>query len=149
MPVKTFIGRIQQKLPVIRARIHLPELKAHATLDFVISTGSPRTIISARDAGYTGAALHALHQQPSYTLTDQFGNTFDVVDARASVTYYNAEGQTHQCWVTAAIRKSDPDHPPSRDIAATDATSILAPDALRDVTLTIRSGPESAVTLTA
>lgn len=142
--MKTFTGRISANLPVIRGRIHVPDLSAHATLDFVTATGSPRSIISASDATDAGVELATMPGLSPNTIVDQFGHSFDAIEAKASIAHFNSRRQTHQVWITAGFRLSDERHTP--DAAP---SSMIGPDALENIRLDVNSKHDQPVSLSA
>ena len=142
--VKTFPGHLRDGLFDVRARIHMPNLGAHGTLDFVIATGSPRTILSPPDAAACGIRAADLDDLPPLSVTDQFGRTFAAVEADAFITYYNADHDTHQIRLNVLVRRET-------DVGRASITSrsILALDAMRDLSLTVDARAEPPVILTA
>ena len=141
---KTFPGAIRSGFYTVRARIHLPHLAAHGTLDFVIATGSPRTILSPPDAAACGIRAADLDQLPDLSVTDQFGRTFGAVEAEAYITYYNAEHDTHQVRLNVLIRRET-----DGDLRPVASQSILALDAMRNLTLTVDERADPPVALIA
>ena len=118
--------------PIFKATLTIPDLNVEHPLNMVFSTGSPRTIICAKDASGAGIKLEELPEAGKHQMTDQFGNTFAVSDLQAHLTFTNERGEGRKVTVNAAVRHHD-------DPGNENPRSIMAGDVLQNMTLTMNA----------